>query len=339
MINKNIILLLAICAFAASCANQEDSDIIKDGKVELTFNTYIDKGSRALEKNTFGKGDEFCVNAFSTDGSTIGLPFESNFLDNETLVKSSDGWALSTVKYWPMRKSERVSFVAVYPNVAPVKTDNSFLCTFNVDDNPTQQTEFLWSTVTDAYAIDQNGTFQNGIEENPNLMKQGGVGLTFKHGLSKVAFLFKTDHFYNGLNIVVTDISVKNVYHSGTYNIPFSLEDGKWKTIGNTTNYDVLKNGSATVPNDNYAQIGSSLLMIPQHLKAEAEVTMRYKITSSSDPAGREYERTFKLADSDGGSWEMGKAYNYHIKISLNVISFEPTIAEWDNDDNTIFLP
>ena len=232
-----------LAAMMVSCSSNEE-EYKTDGLESdaVSFSTYVNMPKRALDKSAFAVGDQLCVNAFLSSGSMIGQEFTNNFMQNEVLTKDNTGWNYTNTKFWPMNTTDRISFVASYPNISPAIEDGICSFAFTVNANPATQQDFLWSTITDAHRTDRNGTHQNGVVESPTSTPLDDVTLRFRHALSKVTFNAKAAANYHGATITVTGIEVKNLYDEGTYALTDELATGNWTVSGQQdNNYTVLE--------------------------------------------------------------------------------------------------
>ena len=318
-----------LTAMMVSCSSNEEE--YKTGGLEsdaVSFSTYVNMPKRALDKSAFAVGDQLCVNAFLSSGSMIGQEFTNNFMQNEVLTKDATGWNYTNTKFWPMNTTDRISFVASYPNISPAIEDGICSFAFTVNANPATQQDFLWSTITDAHRTDRNGTHQNGVVESPTSTPLDDVTLRFRHALSKVTFNAKAAANYHGATITVTGIEVKNLYDEGTYALTDELATGNWTVSGQQdNNYTVLTGGTTTVDNANYKPFGTSLLMLPQTLSitdgTASTVTIRYTVAYQNPDRTVNEERTFNLATASITAWEQNKVYNYNFNIALDMITFD----------------
>lgn len=330
----------ALAAMLSACTSSELEPTITADNDAIEFGTYVDMQSRALEKSTFSEGDKICINAFQSEGTSVGKDFTANFMENETLTKTASGWTYANPKFWPMNSVDRISFVASHPYIAP--TIAAGICTFpfEVNANPAAQTDLLWSTITDANRDDRNGTHQNGVLETPATSPRDNVVLHFRHALSKVVFNAKAATYYNGTTITITDIAVKNLYAKGSYSLTKNLEEGSWTLEGEANNgYTILTGGTDTAIDTRLKSFGTSLLMIPQTLSTDAAtaptVTIKYTVTYSNPNKTVNEERTFNLATDKITVWEQNKAYNYNFNITLDMITFDAVIENWDGTDDS----
>ena len=329
-----------LAAMMVSCSSNEEE--YKTGGLEsdaVSFSTYVNMPKRALDKSAFAVGDQLCVNAFLSSGSMIDQEFTNNFMQNEVLTKGATGWNYTNTKFWPMNTTDRISFVASYPNISPAIEDGICSFAFTVNANPATQQGFLWSTITDAHRTDRNGTHQNGVVESPTSTPLDDVTLRFRHALSKVTFNAKAAANYHGATITVTGIEVKNLYDEGTYALTDELATGNWTVSGQQdNNYTVLTGGTTTVDNANYKPFGTSLLMLPQTLSTTdgtaSTVTIRYTVAYQNPDRTVNEERTFNLATTSITAWEQNKVYNYNFNIALDMITFDAVIDAWESPES-----
>ena len=333
--------LYAVCAsmMLASCSLSEEENLIHSPESEgIKFSTYVGMNTptRAMDKTTFSNSNVIGLNACKTAGSLSGN-FTNNFMTNEALTKTGDGWIYDAPKFWPANTTDRISFVASYPNIQPSISNGQCSFSFNVNDEPGNQQDFMWSSITDAYRDDRNGTHQNGIQESPATTPKDKVTLTFKHALSFIKFNAKTDKSYSDITIEITDIIVKNLYGSGTYTLSSTLSEGIWAVSGEQTKtYDLIPTAEAkeTVTATS-STVGNTMLVIPQTLNTTTSgastVTIKYTVTYGTSSMSVNEERTFNLANTSITQWEQNKIYNYNFIIALDMITFDATIDSWSN--------
>lgn len=336
--------LFAVCTsmMLASCSLSEEENLIHNPESEsIKFGTYVSMNTptRAMDKTSFSNGNEIGLNASKTTGNLNGN-FTNNFMTNETLKKGSDGWSYNTPKFWPANTTDRISFVASYPNIQPTISNGLCSFTFNVNDEPGNQQDFMWSSITNAYRDDRNGTHQNGIQETPATTPKDKVTLTFKHALSFIKFTAKTDKSYSNITFEITDIIVKNLYGSGTYTLSSTLSEGTWAVSGEQTKtYDLIPTAEAkeTVTATS-STVGNTMLVIPQTLNTTtagaSTVTIKYTVTYGTSSMSVNEERTFNLANASITQWEQNKIYNYNFIIALDMITFDATIDSWNNSSS-----
>lgn len=343
------ICLYAACmaAVMASCSSEEENVNEVVNQSQVSFDTYVDMNTRALDKSSFTVGDVLCINAFQYSGSTVGQEFVNNFMQNEMLTKTATGWTYENSKFWPVNTTDRVSFVASYPNIAPEIDGGICSFEFAVDANAALQQDFMWSTIIDAQRNDRNGTHQNGVLEDPATSPLNNVVLHFRHALSRIVFNAKAATYYNGTTITITDIIVNNLYGAGTYSLTAALGKGDWQMAGDQDiSYVPLSGGSNTAIDTYNKTFGTSLLVIPQVLNttegSESTVTIKYTVNYTNPSKVVNEERTFNLATAalkNGNTWEQDKIYNYNFNITLDMITFDAVVDSWSGtEDNEIIV-
>ncbi len=331
----------ALAAFTAMCSctsgtGDESLEVLNNEK--LTFSTYVDKSIRAMEKSAFSVGDVIGVNAYQSEG-TLNENFTNNFMANESLEKTSEGkWTYTNSKFWPANATNRISFVASYPKIEPTIAEGKCSFDFVVENTADAQKDFMWSTITDAHRNDRNGTYQNGVLEEPNTTPITNVVLHFKHALSKVVFTAKAAAYYGGATITVTDIVLNNLHAAGTYTLGSNLGKGTW-AVSDEQNcgYVALQNGTGTVVDSYSKPFGTSLLLMPQVLNTtegagKSTVTIKYTVNYAAPAMTVNEERTFALATPqllNGNTWEQNKIYYYNFNIALDMITFDAVIDSW----------
>lgn len=341
------VLFYVACATTAlySCTSGESTENGFQPEA-MTFSTYVSMNStpsRALDKNSFVTNDVIGINACQTNGSLDGN-FTNNFMNNEVLTKTGEGkWTYENSKFWPINTSDRISFVASFPKIAPTISEGKCSFDFTVKNTVDTQEDFMWSTITDAHRSDRNGTYQNGVFENPATTPITNVTLLFKHALSKIVFNAKAAANYNGTTITVTDIILNNLYGTGTYTLSTTLGKGNWSISGEQNQeYVALTNGTNTVIETYSRPFGSSLLLMPQVLNTtengKSTVTIKYTVKYAAPVMTVNEERTFPLATAsllNGNAWEQDKIYNYNFNIALDMITFDAVINNWSGSEDS----
>lgn len=344
---KKIIFYTACATLAlCSCTSSENTENGYQPEL-LTFSTYVNMNStpdsRALDKSSFATNDVIGINACQTSGP-LNENFTNNFMTNEALTKTEEGrWTYENSKFWPVNTTDRISFVATYPKIAPAISEGKCSFDFTVKSNANAQEDFMWSTITDAHRSDRNGTYQNGIFESPATTPISNVTLHFKHALSRIVFNAKAAAYYNGTTITVTDIILNNLYGAGTYTLSATLGKGSWNMSGEQNQeYIALENGTNTAIDTKLRTFGSSLLMIPQVLNTigneKSTVTIKYTVKYVAPAMTVNEERTFDLATVkllNGNTWEQNKIYNYNFNIALDMITFDTVIDNWGGTEDS----
>ena len=248
--------------------------------------------TRATEA-TLSTLNQFYVLAYNADG-------ELNRDLSKLVGKNSDGtWSYGAIlnqseKNWSELGDNTVQFYG-YANViadnASQVSDSKFLLT--IPENPDNQTDIIVAKAAKTYR-------SNNTEQVP---------LQFNHILAGIKFVVgnKTD-----ISGYIKSITVKNVVSEAVYDI----QTGQWSDLS-ATNIDDLNAASELTSNGNTgAQVGKTLMVIPQSLSSDASIEIVFHTTNSD---GTSNDRTL-IASLAGVTWEPGKMYTYKIsnhKIDL----------------------
>lgn len=172
-----------------------------------------------------------------------------------------------------------------------------------------------------------------------------GVPTLFKHQLSYVVFKVRTDKNYTtaGKNFELNSIKFgASLSKSATYQqIATEGVVAGWtkKTTGEQVYYDGGDHPAdikydETVLTSNYTQN----LYLPQTFAENGnEVTIQYTITTTEGPSISKdvVTKTFSLNPSTGTkvftTWEPGKKYTCTLTFSLDEITWDPAVQDWEN--------
>lgn len=348
------ILLLSL----ASCVKSE----IHDGgmsDVPMMFSTYASRstsgtkadGSYVAPGTTVLPSDSsFGVMAYyqpGTIGSYTGIwadqatkLWKPDFMFNEEVTFDGTNYSYSPLRYWPANDENTVSFWAYYPYSAWAE-DNSKSLKFFESDGTTRYTAASTTglpvvkyTVASDPADQQDIMFDAFTKKNMTYAScdpvDGTVDLTFKHALALVEF-----QVVEGTGAEVSSFSVTNLYRSGTCS---TLPAISWTGQGDKTDFSVASlslSGSTTV---------CTLLIMPQTVRADAEVSITYDIHFASyDP---DHPDDIIYAGNSGSAllstagiteWEAGKHYIYKISAGFERIEFESAVAsDWSVGNDNI---
>lgn len=329
---SNMIPFGATLAVLAACSVDEDYSERPDGLKAIEFSSYIESNTRALDKTTFEAGDIIGLYACQTTGNYSDA-FTANFMDNVAVTKDETGWTYSPLMSWPTDNNEHLSFIAFYP-----RNENGTALTypFTVNPDPAQQTDPLWCTIKDANISDRNGTAINGNEADAAFeATSGSVPLKFKHLLSKVRFKVKLDGAYPGITAKLNEMTLNDIYGSGTFTMDNSLEFGTWKSLSILQDYAILTTSEEAKELSTEELLLTEMLMIPQTMTAtsspyNSSINITYTHTLA-EGGEKTVNKTIYLPDS----WDVNKVYNYVIKISLdvNTITVSASVDDWGAPD------
>ena len=207
-----------------------------------------------------------------------------------TVTKTDAGWTYSPTQYW--EKDAKYTFAAVAPTNANVSFKDSKLTVADYTPGDDDLIVAVTNEIT-GQAAGSNYT----------------VNLNFKHTLSKVQLTFSGD-LTKPSTARLTGINNKATL-SATYG-----NEGTAPTWSDATGSDdYTYNVDATTGKD-------VKYLLPQTIAPTAKISFTYN--------GKTYEKELATAEAGVDAWEMGKAYNYNVKLEDNdEISFSVTVAEW----------
>ena len=186
------------------------------------------------------------------------------------------------------------------------------------------------------------------------------VNLVFRHALSKVEFLFKTDTSLD-TDVWVQEVSVSGVKTTSTLTVKETesvtgfqwgertveqifYDDYKAKTDEKALPKDVVAAENVTLnENENAmyladeAQPFTTWLVLPQDVKKD-ELDLKVDVVYVM--GNRQFKASFSLGSDDLTEWAHNQYIKYTITLTPNLISFNPTVEPWtqtgkDGDETT----
>lgn len=341
---KSLFAILAVAACFASCSEVVDSPVVDN---PISFDNYVGKDA-VTRAAVVSDVKSVNVNAYlhkraGVEGGTEkGEGFKANFMSAQKVVRTGEGtsasWGYEPVKYWPA-SDQVVDFVAwIDDTSAPEKSNieivrndaNQYTSTLNfeVADTVDLQTDLL---VADP-VLDQNRAGDN-----------APINLHFKHLLSRIGFQIVATGV-PGETDETTIVELNNITLSGKFategtvnmvspsvkiegtptdNVEYHLSGVHFGwTPGDKVN--VIRKGIS----DNTAS--SYLMLIPTGAEP-SKINVTYTVTTmadgqvSGDPIVNSAD--FPLT---GVKYEPGKAYKYIFYITMEGITFDVVVDEWD---------
>ena len=316
----------------SGCAGEGVEETSSSSSSEINFDAYLGRNAstRAGETNvTSLKGSGFGVFARykHTDGTT------SSLMNNEHVTWNGDHWGYANTRYWPNEGS--VDFYAFAPYLKNVA--NLVCAPDSIKDNPTC-IEFTSSksNVDLVWDVQKNKTV-------PTSSTDGKVKFQFKHALARLGFDITAypDLEEHGAVIIVKKVKLYgDSEDNGAFDIKgyLNLENGGWSRVtdvGTRVVYTWTPTGvedgtnfklSASQLDHTCKKIenapNSYLCIIPQ----EKHVPFYLQITYTVQQGDFFQEEVTVKKDLTGirkpFKFEKGKAYVFHLKLSLDPINF-----------------
>lgn len=318
----------------SGCAGEGVEETSSSSSSEINFDAYLGRNAstRAGETNiTFLKKSGFGVFAryHHTDGTI------SSLMDNEHVTWNGNRWGYTNTRYWPNQGT--VNFYAFAPYYRSVKLVNK---PKSDDANPTY-IEFTSSK----YPVD----LVWGAQKNktaPISPTDNKVKFKFQHALARLAFdiTAKPELEENGAVINVKEVKLYGrTENEGAFDVHgyLNLEDGTWFVDGPVISTRVVYTWTPTGAEDETSfkltaskldhtcekienASNSYLCIIPQTKYNPFYLKITYTVQQGSF----EEEVTVSKNLLDGRNsfpFEKGKAYVFHLKLSLDPINFSIT--------------
>lgn len=238
----------------------------------------------------------FGVSAYAYTNSWDGTQLP-NYMYNITFNQSKDSWTSPSNFYWP-GVNYKLRFFAYAPN----NNSNYILSGATVTGPPTLDCT-IPSDVSEQKDLLVSNTGELAGNYNSN------VSLTFKHALVAVKFACGSDMGKG----TIKNISLKNVYNKGIYN----MESNSWTPNTNSiiTFTQTLEKQTTEAINEAITTEDQTFMMIPQTLPGNAQIEIIFNdgITDHT-----------LTANIGGTTWDMGKTITY--KISTSSINWTYTL-------------
>lgn len=264
-------------------------------------------------------------------------------------LTSNDYWRLADTYYWP--HAGYLSFHALSPYSATEDgaisnffhswgqgSDGSgFGFDFAMQDNLADQYDLLYSDYTFAKTRSDYtfGTPYDDVEGDKGTYN--GVDIQFRHALSSVHVLVKTDidypSFGGGVRLILKGLDVSNYFTQGTFR---EGRNGTNNTSASWSSQKAPKDKSAIFSgrcdiSTNATDVGS-FLVIPQSVKEvsgrDDPITLRLTYSLKIGSVESEDVTSSIPLDFSGGqaNWAIGKRYNYTIVFKMDSIHMDPIL-------------
>ena len=334
----------------SGCAGEGVEETSSYSSSEINFDAYLGRNAStragvtdiaSLKKSGFGVFARYK----HTDGTI------SSLMDNEHVTWKGNHWGYTNTRYWPNEGT--VDFYAFAPYLKNVA--NLVCAPDSIKDNPTC-IEFTSSksNVDLVWDVQKNKTV-------PTSPTGGKVKFVFKHALARLGFDVTANQelVENGAVINVEEVKLYGeTKDNGAFDIKgyLNLENGGWSVVTDYgtravytwtpgaedgTNFKLSASQLDHTCNEIKNASNSYLCIIPQEKWNPFYLQITYtvqqgaffqeEVTVKKDLTG--IRKPFKF--------ERGKAYVFHLILSLDPINFNilPGVDDWDVANNeTMFL-
>ena len=330
----------------SGCAGEGVEETSSSSSSEINFDAYLGRNAStrsSVTNITSLKGKEFNsgFGVFARYNHTNGAI--SSLMDNEHVTWNGDHWGYTNTRYWPNEGS--VDFYAFAPyleNVELVKDPKSN------DANPTY-IEFISSTSS----VDLVWGAKTGKTAPTSQTPDSKVKFQFKHALARLAFDITANQKLeeNGAVIKIEEMKLYgNSENEGAFDIKgyLNLENGTWSVdtyMSTRAVYTWTPTGaedgtnfklSASQLDHTCEKIenasNSYLCIIPQEKHYPFYLQITYTVQQGSFQEKKKVTVGKNLLDVHKPfKFEQGKAYVFHLILSLDPIDFSisTTVGDW----------
>ena len=237
-----ILAATAALALAASCSKNEiyepNDEVCAIGFTNYTPTSVTKANGTYASSTTLVANEKFAVYSYATANGTA---FATNALGNQfmtgtavTYVNNNDNGAnnpYTPLRYWPSGDTpDWLTFWAYYPisatNGVADNPSNGITYTAPTGSNGVGSYDFTVASaaadMVDFMVADVVNDKIYGTAAGAHIAVNGNVALTFKHQLTKIRFMFKTDNTDNNTKVVLTDAKLYNVKTTGTLSTAYS---------------------------------------------------------------------------------------------------------------------
>ena len=328
----------------SGCAGEGVEETSSSSSSEINFDAYLGRNAStragvtniaSLKKSGFG-----VFARYKHNGATSPL------MDNEHVTWNGDHWGYTNTRYWPNEGS--VDFYAFAPYLKNVKLVNA---PDSIKDNPTC-IEFTSSTspVDLVWDVQKNKTV-------PTSSTDGKVKFVFKHALARLGFDITANQELeeNGAVIQVEEVKLYgDTIVNGAFDIKgyLNLENGGWSRPKDNTRvvYTWTPTGaedgtnfklSASQLDHTCSKIenapNSYLCIIPQEKWVAFYLQITYTVQQGTFKEEVKVRKNLlevrnpPEVSNPSFPFEKGKAYVFHLILSLDPINFyvTTTVVDW----------
>ena len=198
---------------------------------------------------------------------------------------------------------------------------------------------------------------------NNQALSTTGTPMEFKHAMTSVVFLAKSNVAYNAetnVGITVNSITIKNAKQTGTLTISNPSAGGgsgdlsaAWSALGDAADvaariWDTANTGAnasesalaslnltTSYCDMSTKKFGEGYVIIPP--QDAVSFVINYTIHNGKNASDAAVNNTLSYTYTPTGTWDMGKKNVYYIDFTLTEIQIIPTVVDWE-DGGTTFV-
>ena len=359
---KRLIFIASLAMLAVGC---QKTEIQNEVLTPIGFSTEVGKQTRAIvQDNTYNPDQPFAVYAYGHQDAEVTKVMDNveiSFTQGNATPSTSDKWAASvdntvtTKYYWPNDPTTTLNFYAYSPAL------NTSVSNANMNhqklNGTVSHTEEGGLTVTgythtnmyvDFMVADPvlNATYSDQDGTTGNATSLSSVPLTFNHRMAQIVFKVKTNEEYRNISFKLQSITLNNIKNTGdiTKGVFTNATSGDATYVIYPAKDETDANGAPGLSADQQINLDIDMdvnkdseiipvTMIPQAFDNNQSFTVVYKIEGTG-VATETITKNFKFSDAElAPTWDANKKITYTLTISLNEITFEPSVATWSTDD------
>lgn len=337
----NRILCATCVALLSGCSSTDVLEDVKNTKMEIGFNTHINKNSRALDNTNF---ETFYVYGTYTT-KTSSNPVQVFFGDK--VAKGTDNiWTCSTTRYWTPDNS--YDFYAYSCDNDDVDlTENGHAAMngryLNIQEYLVNQDHCTHDLVFAAKTGETRPAHEDGKTPAP-------VALQFKHILTRLKFTFESQIPGEEYTVKVSNLEVKGFRNKGTF-LSSSLSWTKQeRATGNTVKLSIPNDGILQSPGEDnkskrVAVSTEPVFMIPfQYTDANVQLEFDFTIQAPDQNGQLKEVMGSHITATWQPNWQKGYSVNNKITLTgndtgMDAISFTGSIMPdtgdgWTSSNN-----
>ena len=360
---KRLIFIASLAMLAVGC---QKTEIQNEVLTPIGFSTEVGKQTRAIvQGNTYDSEQPFAVYAYGhqdTEVTAVMDNVEISVIEADpSATTSTDKWAASvnntvtTKYYWPNDPTTTLNFYAYSPalnksvskanknhqklNGTVSHSEEGGLTVTNYTHTNMYVDFMVADPVLNATYSDQDGT-------TGNATSLSSVPLTFNHRMAQIVFKVKTNEEYPNINFKLQSITLNNIKNTGdiTKGVFTNATSGDATYVIYPAKAETDENGAPGLNDnqqtnlviDNSVNEDTEIIpvtMIPQEFDNNQSFTVVYTIDGTG-VATETITKNFKFSDAQQAPiWNANKKITYTLTISLNEITFAPSVATWSTEN------
>jgi len=330
MNRKLTYIALAAAALVACTKNTTSTKDVEDVLINFTpavgmsMQSKADAVSGPVSGTKLPEGNRFYSIAYYKASSSA--TDSTRYIPLSVVSYSGDSWTTETKRYWPKSSGSVLDFFSIYPaEVIDEKLFdftagvwNGFATTGTYDVNEEQDYDLM---IADA-ALGCNGANSG-----------SGVTTTFHHKLAYIKGIkISTEEDYSSVQTyTLNSITLKGIKYKGTYTYDaWTAEDATVDAALHTEDAEFDQDGlDATITENGY------YFLLPQTIPASAYFEIVYTVTQVETGSTDVVTKKLYLNADDSKVLEtfvMNKAYTFTIVIGNEVIKWNPSVANWEDE-------